>query len=183
MSRIGRKPVDVPAGVKVAVESGLVRVTGPKGNLAQQIHPAIMVRLDDGGKRVVFERTSDAKKDRALHGLSRALVANMVNGVTTGFERKLEIIGVGYNAKVQGKELRLQVGFAHPVIMPIPDVITVELPNPTHIVLKSPDKQKIGQFAAEIRRVRPPEPYNSKGIKYEGEVVRRKAGKTFVSAE
>ncbi|MBI1849705.1 MAG: 50S ribosomal protein L6 [Planctomycetes bacterium] len=183
MSRIGKRPVDIPGGVKVAVAGQTVSVQGPNGNLSQEVHRAIKVKVDGGANKIVVERSSDTKQDKALHGLTRALIANMVVGVTAGYEKKLDIIGVGYNAKLQGKELRLQVGFANPVIMPIPEGIKADLPNPTNIVLKSADKQLIGQFAAEIRRVRPPEPYNSKGIKYTDEVVRRKAGKTFVSGE
>jgi large subunit ribosomal protein L6 len=183
MSRIGKRPVDLPGNVKASVEGQTVKVQGPNGTLTQPFHPAIKVKVDDGAKRIVVERAGDTKQDRALHGLTRALIQNMVVGVTSGYEKKLDIIGVGYNAKLQGKELRLQVGFANPVVLPVPEGIKADLPNPTNIVLKSADKQLIGQFAAEIRRVRPPEPYNSKGIKYTDEVVRRKAGKTFVSGE
>jgi large subunit ribosomal protein L6 len=183
MSRIGKRPIAVPAGVKASVQPGAVKIEGPNGALTHPIPPSITVKVDEGTKQIVVERKSDQKRDRQLHGLTRALLSNMVAGVTSGFEKKLEIVGVGYNAKLQGKELRLQVGFAHPVILTVPDGVKAETPSATAIVLKSADKRLVGQFAAEIRRVRPPEPYNSKGIKYADEVVRRKAGKTFVSAE
>jgi large subunit ribosomal protein L6 len=183
MSRIGKRPVEFPAEVKVSVENGTVTVQGKNASLRQSIPRSIRVRVDEPARRVVVERDGDEKQSRALHGLVRALIANMVTGVTTGFEKKLEIIGVGYNAKLQGSELRLQVGFAHPVVLQVPEGIKAEVPTATSIVLRSADKHLVGQFAADIRRVRPPEPYNSKGIKYADEVVRRKAGKTFVSAE
>ena len=177
MSRIGKKPVPVPRGVKVDLQGNTIRVEGPKGKLAWRFPDPIRVQIDDG--MIVVSRSSDERQNRALHGLARALIANMVKGVVDGFERRLEIVGVGYNAKVDGRELHLQVGFANTVVKPIPEGIQVELPNPTHVVIRGADKRDVGQFAAEVRKVRPPEPYKGKGIRYEGERVRRKAGKAF----
>lgn len=176
MSRIGRKPIPIPDKVAVAIEGGTVRVEGPKGRLVLSLHPAMTVRVRDG--QVVCERPSDVKFHRALHGLTRSLMANMVEGVTRGFEKKLELVGVGYRAQVQGSNLNLALGYSHPVVYPIPSDITVEVENQTQLTISGADKQKVGAVAATIRSFRPPEPYKGKGIKYVGERIRRKAGKT-----
>ncbi len=177
MSRIGKKPITVPAGVSVSVEQGnVVVVKGQKTTLSCPINPAITVTVE--GNTVRFTRANDEPKVRALHGLSRALVANMVTGVTTGFKKELEINGVGYRAAKQGKDLVLNVGYSHPVTIPERDGVTIEVPAPNKIVVSGADKQAVGQLAAEIRGVRPPEPYLGKGIKYVDEVIRRKEGKT-----
>ena len=175
MSRIGRAPVAIPSGVNVKQDGARLLVEGPKGKLAITIPPAISVKLS--GQQVEVARSSDEKAVKALHGLSRALIANMVSGVVTGFSKELEIVGVGYRAQLKGKQLELSVGFSHPVLVPIPEGITVEVPKPTNLVIKGFDKQLVGQFAANIRHIAPPEPYKGKGIKYAGEVIRRKAGK------
>jgi large subunit ribosomal protein L6 len=175
MSRIGRKPIEVPAGVIVSVDPGRVTVSGPKGELRQQVPQRMQIRQEEGVVHV--ERPSERGEDRALHGLTRTLVANMVHGVTEGFEKRLEIQGVGYRAALQGANLELQVGFSHPVRVTPRDGISFEVPTPTQIVVRGIDKQAVGQTAAEIRKVRPPEPYKGKGIRYEGEFVRRKVGK------
>lgn len=180
MSRIGRAPIAVPSGVRITQEGSRVLVEGPKGKLSVAIPPAISVAID--AQRVQVSRDGDEKPLRALHGLTRALIANMVQGVTAGFSKELEIIGVGYRAQPQGKQLSLQVGFSHPVLLPLPEGITVEIPKPTVVVVKGADKQVVGQFAATIRRVAPPEPYKGKGIRYAGEVIRRKAGKAATGA-
>ena len=175
MSRIGRKPIVVPAGVKVSNENNLVTVKGPKGTLFQQISPKMKVNIETD---VIFvTRPDDQKQSRSLHGLSRTLIANMVEGVTNGFKKELEINGVGYRAQKQGKELVMNLGYSHQVIMPEIDGITVEVPAPNKIIILGPDKQKVGQFAAEVREKRPPEPYKGKGVKYAGEFIRRKEGK------
>lgn len=179
MSRIGKKPVPVPAGVKLAVEGAMVKAEGPKGTIKLDLHPAIGVKLENGA--VVCDRGRDDGATKALHGLYRSLIQNMVDGVTKGFEKKLEIVGVGFQAAVAGKDLSLTVGYSKPVKLPIPDDVKVTLTDPTHIVVSGVDKQKVGQFAAEVRSVRKPEPYKGTGIRYEGEVVRRKAGKAFGS--
>jgi large subunit ribosomal protein L6 len=181
MSRIGKKPVPVPAGVTARVNAGVLSVKGPHGELALKFHPAMKVVVDDGAKQIVVSRPDDERSNKALHGLTRSLVGNMVTGVVTPFERKLEIQGVGYQASVSGKTLNLQVGFANVVKLPIPPIVKCTLPDNTHITLLSADKQAVGQFAAVIRKVKPPEPYKGKGIRYEGEYVRRKAGKAFAS--
>jgi large subunit ribosomal protein L6 len=181
MSRIGKAPVEVPAGVEVKIEGASILVKGPKGQISMPVRREIAVRFDKEKNVLVCERKSDQKTDRALHGLTRALIANMITGVTNQFERKLQVNGVGYSCQVVEKELSLQVGFSHPVDIPIPEDLEVVCPSNRNIVVRGVDKQKVGQFAANVRRVRPPEPYNAKGIKYEEEVVRRKAGKTFVS--
>lgn len=181
MSRIGRKPVPVPAGVKVAVNGQEVKVEGPKGKLELNVHPAIKVALAGEGKEVIVERGDDERQSRALHGLTRSLVNNMVVGVSQGYVKKLEIQGVGYQAQLKGKQVALQVGFANQIILDPPAGVSVTLPDPTHIVVTGTDKQAVGQFAAELRKARPPEPYKGKGVRYEGEVVRRKAGKAFGS--
>jgi large subunit ribosomal protein L6 len=179
MSRIGKKPVVVPSGVKVAIADKTVRVEGPKGKLSWELPGPISATLTGGEVR--FDRADDERHTRALHGLSRSLVANMVEGVSKGFERRLEIVGVGYNAKLDGRDLQLQVGFARPAVKRVPEGLEIELPNPTHIVIRGADKRDVGQFAAEVRKIRPPEPYKGKGIRYEGEQIRRKAGKAFQS--
>jgi large subunit ribosomal protein L6 len=177
MSRIGKKPVKVPAGVKVNVANQTIQVEGPKGKLAWDFRPEVSVKFDADAKEVQVERSSDERLTRALHGLTRAMIQNMVVGVTKEYEKKLEIVGVGYLAAIQGKILQLRVGFAHEVHKPIPAGLAVTCPDQTHIVIKGVDKQLVGQFAAEVRSVRKPEPYKGKGIRYDGEVVRRKAGK------
>jgi len=178
MSRIGKKPVAVPDAVTVSVDNGVVSVKGPKGELTFEHHPNMKIEIDGDSKSVVVSRPNDLRANRALHGLTRALINNMVQGVQTPFEKKLEIQGVGYNAQLSGQKLRLQVGFANTVELEVPQGVTCELSDPTHITISSPDKHACGQFAANIRAVRPPEPYKGKGIRYLGENVRRKAGKT-----
>ncbi len=179
MSRIGKKPVPVPAGVEVQVEGHTVRVKGAHGELSLNVRPEIQVEFDEQARELRVRRPDDRRRHRELHGLTRSLINNMVQGVTQPFEKRLEIVGVGYQAFLNGQVLELQVGFANTVRMPIPPGVTCELPDSTHIVLRSPDKQAVGQFAAEIRSVRPPEPYKGKGIRYQGEHIRRKAGKMF----
>ena len=181
MSRIGKKPIPVPAGVNVSVNNGEVSVKGKHGELRFEHHPAVSVAYDKDVQTIVVKRSDDRGESRALHGLTRALINNMVTGVATPFEKKLEIQGVGYQAAMSGKTLTLQVGFANAVKLPIPANVTCELPDNTHINLKSSDKHAVGQFAANIRAVRPPEPYKGKGIRYVDERVRRKAGKAFGS--
>jgi large subunit ribosomal protein L6 len=176
MSRIGKAPIELPKGVEVKVDAGVVRVKGPKGELAQEIRPEIGVKIEDG--QVVVTRSSDVGAHRAYHGLTRALVANMVEGVTDGFRKSLEIVGVGYRADKRGNTLVLTVGYSHEVHYPEPEGITITTPSQTTIVVEGIDKQRVGQVAAELRAVRPPEPYKGKGIRYQGEQVRRKAGKT-----
>jgi large subunit ribosomal protein L6 len=175
MSRIGKQPVGVPSGVDVKLDGAHLVVKGPKGQLEMDVHPEMHVSVDDGEVNVT--RPSDKKEHRALHGLTRALINNMVTGVTEGFERRLEIVGVGYRAEPKGKGLKLSLGFSHTIDYPAPDGIEFELPQPTNIVVRGIDKQKVGQVAAEIRAFRPPEPYKGKGVRYAGEHVRRKAGK------
>ena len=176
MSRIGRKPIEVPAGVEVKVDNNLVTVKGPKGTLTQQIHPNMEVVIE--GNVVRVNRPNDDKLNRSLHGLSRTLVANMVEGVSKGFTKELEVLGVGYKVQKEGKNLVMNLGYSHPVIMPEIDGISIECPSPNKIIISGPDKQKVGQFAAEVRGKRPPEPYKGKGVRYAGEVVRKKVGKT-----
>jgi large subunit ribosomal protein L6 len=176
MSRIGKLPVEVPKGVDVSLAGTLLTVKGPRGTLSLEHHPDMKVVVDEGEVRV--ERPSDEKKHRALHGLTRALVANMMAGVTEGFTKTLEIVGVGYKAEQRGQTLLINAGFSHTVEYEAMEGVKVECPNPTTIVVSGPDKQKVGQTAAEIRAVRPPEPYKGKGIRYQGEQIRRKAGKT-----
>ena len=175
MSRIGRTPIDLPAGVSVSVSRGRVIVNGPLGELSRDVPPRMTIEQADG--TLTVKRPTDRGEDRALHGLTRTLVANMVEGVTKGFEKRLEIQGVGYRASLRGTALELNVGFSHPVVKDAPAGITFEVPTPTEIVVKGIDKQLVGQVAAEIRKVRPPEPYKGKGIRYRGEYVRRKVGK------
>lgn len=176
MSRIGRKPIAVPNGVKVDIDGDMVRVEGPKGRIEQAFQSEMQIRLEDG--QLIVERPSDAATHRAFHGLTRSLLANMVTGVTEGFSRTLEIVGVGYRAEKKGNTLVLNVGYSHVVEYPEPEGITITVPNATTVVIEGIDKQRVGQVAAEIRAVRPPEPYKGKGIRYQGEHVRRKAGKT-----
>jgi large subunit ribosomal protein L6 len=175
MSRIGRKPIPIPDGVDVDLRPGRVSVKGPRGELEQAVSPEMSLALDDGV--VTVSRPSDRGPHRALHGLTRSLVANMVEGVTAGFERRLEIQGVGYRAGLRGTDLELAVGFSHPVVIKPRPGITFDVPAPNQVVVKGIDKQAVGQTAAEVRKVRPPEPYKGKGIRYEGEYVRRKVGK------
>ncbi len=177
MSRIGKQPITIPSGVELKVsENNLVTVKGPKGELSEQINPDIKVNINDN--IITVERPSDKKNHRALHGLSRALIANMMEGVTKGYEKKLQINGVGYRAQKKGKVLNLQLGFSHPVDMEDPEGITVETPSQTEIIVKGINKQAVGNYAAKIRELRPPEPYKGKGIRYVGEYVRRKEGKS-----
>ena len=175
MSRIGKKPIAVPDGVEVQVGTGQVTVKGPKGELEQDISPEIAVEEEDGNVNV--RRPTDRGEHRALHGLTRSLIANMVEGVTDGFEKRLEIQGVGYRAQLRGKGLELALGFSHPVHVEAPEGIEFEVPQPTEIVVRGIDKQLVGQVAADIRKRRPPEPYKGKGIRYRGEHVARKVGK------
>ena len=176
MSRIGKKPIAVPAGVEVKIDGHTVTVKGPKGTLSRKLNPAIDVKVEDGQVNVI--RPNDEKESRSLHGLCRTLVNNMVVGVTQGFEKKLEIQGVGYNAQMQGRNLKLALGFSHPVIITPPEGITLSTPSSVIIVVSGADKELVGQVASEIRNWRRPEPYKGKGIRYSGEHVRRKAGKT-----
>jgi len=175
VSRIGRKPIEVPSGVTVTIAPGRVEVSGPLGTLSQVVPQRMKIEQTDG--QVVVTRPTDRGDDRALHGLTRTLVANMVEGVAKGFSKQLEIQGVGYRATLKGKDLELAVGYSHMVVIKPRDGIDFEVPAPTQVVVKGTDKQKVGQTAAEIRAVRPPEPYKGKGIRYVGEHVRRKVGK------
>ncbi|HKG04021.1 MAG TPA: 50S ribosomal protein L6 [Conexibacter sp.] len=175
MSRIGRKPIPVPAGVSVAIEPERVTVNGPRGELSERIHRDITVAQE--GEDLVVTRPTDRGEHRALHGLTRSLVANMVEGVTSGFEKRLEIQGVGYRAQLKGRDLELALGYSHPVPIRAPDGIEFEVPQPTRIVVRGISKQLVGETAANIRKQRKPEPYKGKGIRYEGEYVARKVGK------
>jgi large subunit ribosomal protein L6 len=175
LSRIGRKPIVIPQGVQIEISGNTVKVNGPKGKLAQTVHSDMKLTVD--GDMVKVDRPSDAKEHRSLHGLTRTLISNMVQGVTAGFSKSLDINGVGYRAAKQGKNLLLTIGYSHPVELVPFDGIEFEVPAPTKIIVKGIDKQLVGQVAAEVRAVREPEPYKGKGIKYENEVVRRKAGK------
>ena len=175
MSRIGRKPIPVPATVTVAIEPEVVRVAGPRGELSERVHRDITVAQEDA--QLLVSRPTDRGEHRALHGLTRSLVANMVEGVTSGFEKRLEIQGVGYRAALRGNDLELALGYSHPVSVKAPDGIEFEVPVPTRIVVKGNSKQVVGETAARIRKVRPPEPYKGKGIRYQGEHVIRKVGK------
>ena len=177
MSRIGKLPITVPAGVTVTVdENNLVTVKGPKGTLSQQVNPDITLKQE--GNVLTLERPTDSKPHRAMHGLYRALVHNMVVGVTDGFTKTLEMVGTGYRASVEGKTLTINIGFSHPVVLEAPEGITYETPNQTTIVVKGANKQQVGNLAADIRAIRKPEPYLGKGIKYQNEHIRRKEGKT-----
>jgi large subunit ribosomal protein L6 len=175
MSRIGKKPIPLPTGVSVDKVEGTVRVKGPKGTLSEPIPEMISLEVRDGA--VVLERPDDAKQTRAYHGLARALVANMVRGVVEPFARELEIQGVGYRAEVSGGKLNLLLGFSHPVVIPVPEGLSVSVDRNVVVKIEGIDRQRVGQFAADLRRLRPPEPYKGKGIRYVGETVRRKAGK------
>ena len=176
MSRIGRKPIDVPSGVEVKIDGSHISVKGPKGTLERDIHKDITVSME--GTQILVTRPSDVKEHRALHGLTRALINNMIIGVTTGFKRELEVNGVGYRVAKQGKDLVMNLGYSHQVIMSEIPGITIEVPAPNKIVISGPDKQQVGQFAANVREKRPPEPYKGKGIKYVEETILRKEGKT-----
>lgn len=179
MSRIGKLPIGIPSGVSVAISGQHVKVKGPKGELEMDVHPDISVALADGeDESVVVARPSDEKHHRALHGLTRALVANMIEGVHEGFTRTLEIVGVGYRAEKRGAGLVLNLGFSHSIDFPAPEGVMLDAPNPTTIIVSGADKQAVGHTAAVIRAFRPPEPYKGKGIRYQGEQIRRKAGKT-----
>jgi large subunit ribosomal protein L6 len=175
MSRIGKKPIEIPDGVDVDIKPGHVSVKGPKGELAQNVPAAMKIELDDGVINVA--RPTDRGEHRALHGLTRSLIANMVEGVTDGYEKRLEIQGVGYRAQLKGKALELALGFSHPVSIPAPDGIEFDVPQPTEVIVRGIDKQLVGQVAADIRKRRPPEPYKGKGVRYAGEHVARKVGK------
>jgi large subunit ribosomal protein L6 len=175
MSRIGKKPIPVPDGVTVSIGPGRVSVNGPKGELEQPVSARMEIVEDDG--TVTVKRPTDRGDDRAIHGLTRSLVANMVVGVTDGYEKRLEITGVGYRAKLAGKALELSVGYSHPVSIPAPEGIEFEVPQPTQVIVRGIDKQLVGEIASQVRRVRPPEPYKGKGIRYAGEQVKRKVGK------
>lgn len=176
MSRIGRAPIPVPAGVEIKIDGHTVTVTGPKGTLSRTLNEEMTITME--GNEILVTRPNDNIKERSLHGLTRTLINNMVVGVTQGFEKKLEIQGVGYNAQMQGKNLKLSLGFSHPVIVEPPEGITITTPSSVVIVVSGADKEKVGMVAAEIRSWREPEPYKGKGIRYSGEHVRRKAGKT-----
>jgi large subunit ribosomal protein L6 len=177
MSRIGKRPIEVPAGVIVSVDPGRVTVSGPKGELRQVVPQRMQIAQEEGTGTIQVTRPTERGEDRALHGLTRTLIANMVEGVTTGFEKRLEIQGVGYRATLAGSNLELQVGYSHLVRIVPREGISFEVPIPTQVIVRGIDKQMVGQTAAEIRKVRPPEPYKGKGIRYEGEHVRRKVGK------
>lgn len=175
MSRIGKKPIAIPAGVEVKLDGNTVTVKGPKGTLTQAVHPNMEVKIE--GAEVTVARPNDQKENRALHGLTRSLIANMVEGVSNGFKKELEINGVGYRAQMNGKTLVLTIGYSHLVNMEVPENLTCEVPAPNQIIISGADKQAVGQFAAEVRKQRPPEPYKGKGIKYVDEHIRRKEGK------
>ena len=175
MSRIGKQPIELPSGVNIAISPGRVQVNGPLGELSQQVPARMQIEQDDGN--LVVKRPTERGEDRALHGLTRSLLANMVEGVTKGFEKRLEIQGVGYRAALRGTDLELSVGYSHPVVVKPPQGITFEVPDATTVLVKGIDKQQVGEIAAQVRKVRPPEPYKGKGIRYDGEYVRRKVGK------
>jgi large subunit ribosomal protein L6 len=175
MSRIGKQPIEVPSGVNVAISPGRVQVNGPLGELSQNVPQRMQIEQEDG--TLVVKRPTERGDDRALHGLTRSLVANMVEGVTKGFEKRLELQGVGYRASLRGTDLELNVGFSHPVVIKPPQGVSFDVPDATSVLVKGIDKQQVGEIAAQVRKVRPPEPYKGKGIRYEGEYVRRKVGK------
>jgi large subunit ribosomal protein L6 len=179
MSRIGKQPVVIPAGVKVGIANSQITVEGPLGKLDWTFRPELAVTVDEAAKQVLITRKGESRLARSLHGLGRALIQNMVEGVTKGYEKKLEVVGVGYLMAVQKDVLQLRVGFANEIQMPIPAGLKVTCPDQTHCVIKGTDKQLVGQFAAEVRAVRKPEPYKGKGVRYDGEQVRRKAGKAM----
>ena len=180
MSRIGRKPVPIGKGVKVGKKDGVIKVSGPKGELSTLFPPSIDFEITD--KDVIVKRSSDLKSQRQLHGTWRALVNNMIKGVTEGFQKKLEIVGVGYKAEIKGRKVQFALGYSHPILFEPPVGIKIEIPAPTNIVISGIDKQLVGQVAAKLRSFRPPEPYKGKGVEYEGEYVRRKAGKAAATA-
>ena len=175
MSRIGRKPIVIPAGVDVKLDGTTITVKGPKGTLTRELHPSMKVEIE--GAEIIVSRPNDNKENRSLHGLTRTLINNMIIGVTEGYQKTLEVNGVGYRCQKQGKDVTLNVGFSHPTIVSDTEDCTLEVPQPNQIIVKGIDKQKVGQYAAEIRSIRPPEPYKGKGIKYIDEVIRRKEGK------
>lgn len=181
MSRIGNKPITIPAGVEVKVDGSVVTVKGAKGTLTQTLHKDMAISVE--GNEIFVKRPTDNKEHRSLHGLTRTLVANMVEGVANGYSKELDVNGVGYRVAKQGKDLVMNLGFSHQVIMPEIDGITIDVPNPNKIIISGPDKQKVGQFAAEVREKRPPEPYKGKGIKYVDEHIRRKEGKAGKGAK
>jgi len=176
MSRVGKKPIPIPSGVEVKIDENEIRVTGPKGELRRKLHPSIKVELD--GDQILVRRPSDNKFHKSLHGLTRTLIANMVTGVTAGYHKSLEIQGIGYKAELKGSKLNLSLGFSHPILFSPPEGIKIELDGPSKIKVSGVDKELVGLVAAKIRSFRPPEPYKGKGIRYEGEIVRKKAGKT-----
>ena len=176
MSRIGRMPITVPANVTVAVDNNVVTVKGPKGELTQAMHPDMIIELE--GNTVLVKRPSEVKEHKSLHGLTRTLISNMIEGVEKGYKKELEILGVGYRVAKEGKNLVMNIGYSHQVIVPEIEGITIDVPAPNKIIINGCDKQAVGQFAAEVREKRPPEPYKGKGIKYSDEVIRRKVGKT-----
>jgi large subunit ribosomal protein L6 len=175
MSRIGKQPITIPPGVKVRIDDRVIHAEGPKGRLTQPVPPGMAAKLENSS--LVITRDADHRTARAIHGLTRALVANMVTGVKDGFERKLEIIGIGYRAQLQGRNIQLALGYSHPVIFPLPDTITADIERQTLITLRGPDKALLGETAAKLRTLRKPDPYKGKGIKYSDEVIRRKVGK------
>ncbi|MEX2174849.1 MAG: 50S ribosomal protein L6 [Pirellulaceae bacterium] len=177
MSRIGNKPIPVLDGVKIAVDGRLVRVEGPKGKLEWEHRQEVSVKLDDDGKQLTVARQNDEREARAFHGLTRALINNMIFGVKNGYEKRLEIVGVGYQASLKGKMLHLRVGFANELVREVPVGLTVTVPDQTHVVIQGVDKQLVGQFAAEVRSLRKPEPYKGKGVRYQGEQIKLKPGK------
>ena len=176
MSRIGRKPINIPAGVTAKMDNGVMTIKGAKGTLTQKVHPNMEIEIN--ADVIEVKRPNDDKENRALHGLTRSLIANMVEGVTNGYQKELDVNGVGYRVQKQGKDLIMNLGFSHQVIVSDNEDITIEAPGPNKIIISGIDKQKVGQFAAEVREKRPPEPYKGKGIRYVGEFVRRKEGKT-----
>ena len=180
MSRIGRKPIPTVKGVKIEQKDGTIKITGPKGELKANIPSSITLKITEN--EILVSRSSDEKKEKALHGTWRALINNMIKGVSEGFLRKLEIVGVGYKAEVKGKKIQLALGYSHPILFEPPQGIKIEIPIPTNILISGIDKQLVGQVAAKLRSFRPPEPYKGKGVKYEGEYIRRKAGKTAATA-
>jgi len=181
MSRIGNKPINFPAEVTVTLAGQEISVKGAKGDLKLTAHPNMSLEVNDADRVIKVSRPNDLRENRALHGLTRSLIQNMVDGVVKQFERRLTVVGVGYNASLAGNKLSLQVGFANTVVLEIPPGVDVEVPAPTSVIVRSADKQAVGQFAANVRQVRPPEPYKGKGIRYENEQVRRKSGKAFGS--
>ncbi len=181
MSRIGKQPIEVPDGVKVSVADGQISAEGPKGKLSVRFHPLLNVTVDAGGKLIRVTRSSDDRLSRSLHGLTRTLIANMIYGVQHGYEKRLQIVGVGYQASLQGDTLTLNVGMANEPKVKAPPGIRFEVPDSSRIIVRGVDKQLVGQVAAQIRRIRPPEPYKGKGIRYEGEHIRKKAGKATTS--